>query len=286
MACRLLIVTNYVTIDDMNTTATTGPVPAPRLADWALARGRAALTTADAARLLGVPPDQVRVRLRAPMARGEWVAPARGLWVPVPSQHRGLGSYPAIDYVGAWMGHLGASYYVGWLSAAAIHGAAHHAPQTFQVACSQHVADRQVGRARVEFHARANVARIPVAPRRVAAGDVPVSSREATALDVAAEPVWAAGIDNAANVIVELADGGGLDAALVASLAGLYPAAALRRVGWILANHTDAGGLDPLLRAAAGGGPTASLLSPGGTRRGPVDKDWNLRLNAGLEVDV
>jgi predicted transcriptional regulator of viral defense system len=206
--------------------------------------------------------------------------------VPVPSQHRGLGSYPAIEYIGAWMAHLGASYYVGWLSAAAIHGAAHHAPQVFQVACSKHVENRLLGRASVEFHTRADIARVPTQPRRVAAGDVPVSSREATALDVVAEPAWAAGIDNAANVIAELAEGGGLDAELLASLADLYPAAALRRVGWILANHTDTENLDELLHAAAEGRATPSLLSPTGPRRGPVDKAWNLRLNADLEVDV
>jgi predicted transcriptional regulator of viral defense system len=220
------------------------------------------------------------------MLRGEWVAPARGLWVPVPSQHRGLGSYPAIEYIDAWMTYLGASYHVGWLSAAALHGAAHQAPQVFQVACSKTVKDRQIGRARTEFHARANVSRILVTQRRVAAGDVPVSSREATALDVAAEPAWAAGIDNAANVIVELADGGGLDATLLAETASLYPVAAARRVGWILANNTDTKNLGKLRRATTTGAHTPSLLSPSGPRRGPVDKDWNLRLNADLGVDV
>jgi predicted transcriptional regulator of viral defense system len=255
------------------------------LADWASARGRAALTTAHAARLLGVPPNQVRVRLRAPMARGEWITPARGLWVPVPSQHRGLGSYPAIEYIGAWMAHLGASYYVGWLSAAQIHGAAHHAPQTFQVACSKHAQGRRIGRARIEFHTRAGLARIPVVGRRVAAGHVPVSSREATALDVAAEPTLAGGIGNAANVIVELAADDGVDAARLAAIAELYAAAAVRRVGWILANHTATKGLDKL-RAAAGRGTAASLLSPGGPRQGPVDRDWSLRINTGLELDV
>jgi predicted transcriptional regulator of viral defense system len=270
----------------MTTTPGVETVTAPRLADWALSRGRAALTTADAAGLLGVPRDQVRVRLRAPMLRGEWVAPARGLWVPVPSQHRGLGSYPTIEYIGAWMAHLGASYYVGLLSAAAIHGASHHAPQVFQVACSNTVKDRQIGRARIEFHTRATVARIPVTHHRVAAGDVPVSTREATALDVVAEPAWAGGIGNAANVIVELADGGGLDATLLAETASLYPAAAARRVGWILASHTCAKSLGKLRSATTTGADTPSLLSPGGPRRGPVDKDWNLRLNTDLEVDV
>jgi predicted transcriptional regulator of viral defense system len=166
------------------------------------------------------------------------------------------------------------------LSAAQIHGAAHHAPQTFQVACSKHVKDRRIGRARVEFHTCGDVSRIPVAPRRVAAGDVPVSSREATALVMAAEPAWAAGIGNVANVIAELAEDDGLDSERLAAIVGLYTAAALRRVGWILANHTNISGLGTLRRAVTDSGPTASLLSPGGPRQRPVGKDWNLRINA------
>jgi predicted transcriptional regulator of viral defense system len=259
---------------------------APHLADWALSHGWDALTTSEVAELLGVPAGQVRVRLRAPSRRGEWISPAKGLWVPVPSQHRGQGGPPAIEYIAAWMRHLEARYYVGWLSAAAIHGAAHHAPQVFQVACSKTVADRRIGRSRVEFYRRSFVTLVPVVPRRVAAGDVPVSSRETTALDVTAEPDRAAGIDNAANVIIELAENDGLDIARLAETSRLYPAAAARRVGWILAQHSDVTDLDRLRAVATDRSPTPSLLSPHHPRRGRIDPNWNICLNTDLEPDV
>lgn len=52
------------------------------------------------------------------------------------------------------MRHLTVDYYVGWLTAAAVHGAEHQAPQTFHVATDRHVRDRTVGRTRFQFARR------------------------------------------------------------------------------------------------------------------------------------
>jgi predicted transcriptional regulator of viral defense system len=62
------------------------------------------------------------------------------------------------------MRHLDVPYYVGWLSAAAMHGAAHHAPQVFQVAVGRHVRDRTVGRTKFRFAIRDNVTAMPTGP--------------------------------------------------------------------------------------------------------------------------
>src|SRR5262249_50589946 len=140
------------TISDMNTIpVVVRPVDS---ADWMLARGRSSATTAEMAEILDVAPDLVRVRLHPYVRRGEWVSPARGLWIPVPPEYRLWGAPEGIEIVDRVMRHLGVQYYVGWLSAAALYGAAHHAPQVFQVAVSRHVADRQVGRTNFRFAAR------------------------------------------------------------------------------------------------------------------------------------
>jgi predicted transcriptional regulator of viral defense system len=58
---------------------------------------------------------------------------------------------------------------VALLSAAELHGAAHQAPQVFQVMVDRHVRDRGVGRARLRFFASTHVAQgTPTDPR---AGD-------------------------------------------------------------------------------------------------------------------
>ena len=116
------------------------------LADGLLAHGRSAVTTTEAAEILGVPRDQVRVRLNAGVHAGRLFSPSRGLWVAIPPKYRAWGAPPATEFLDQLMTHLGREYYVGWLSAAEIHGAAHQRPQTLQVAVDRPVQGRSFGR--------------------------------------------------------------------------------------------------------------------------------------------
>jgi predicted transcriptional regulator of viral defense system len=283
----LPIVTFYVTMGNMSLTVEPASrVRAPQAADWALAHGIGALTTVEAATLLGVPPDQVRRRLAVPAKRGEWVCPARGLWVPVEPRYRAAGGPPGVELIGDLARHLGVSYYVGWLSAAERYGAAHHAPQVFQVAVSRPVEDRRVGRARMQFHRRDRVGEAPTSALRTYSGDVPFSTPAVTALDVASDPRLAGGLDNAANIVIDLVGEAGLTAADVADAAQWFPVAAVRRVGWIMATHTDSGDLAPLLRAARAGEVPSSPLHPAYPGRGRVDQVWGLALNVEVDPDT
>ncbi|HLW45558.1 MAG TPA: hypothetical protein VKR78_05045, partial [Acidimicrobiales bacterium] len=59
--------------------------------DSLLARGQVALSTAEASKLLGVPADQVRVRMHPLLRTGRAFSPARGFWVAVPPEYRSWG---------------------------------------------------------------------------------------------------------------------------------------------------------------------------------------------------
>jgi predicted transcriptional regulator of viral defense system len=257
---------------------------AGRAADWALSRGIAAMTTAEVARLLDVPPTQVPQRLSAPRQRGEWVSPARGLWVPVAPEFRGWGGPPATEFVAALAAHLGVAYYVGWLAAAALHGASHQAPQQTQVAVNRLVRDRTVGRARLSFHQRSHLAELPTVDRVARSGAFRVSTPEVTALDLAADLTLAAGLDNAATAITDLAEASGLDDQHLARLVGHFSEAAARRVGWIVESHTSHR-LDALAAAIAAGSPHPVRLHPEAGLTGPLDRRWRLRLNTTVEVE-
>ena len=281
----LAIVTFYVTIGDVST-RTAPVVRGPQAADWALSHGIGAMTTSGAAGLLGVPSDQVRRRLAAPVGRGEWVTPARGLWVPVRPEHRAAGGPPGVELIDDLAAHLGFRYYVGWLSAAAQHGAAHHAPQMFQVATSTTVADRDVGRVRMRFYRRHRVLAVPTTPVRTYGGDVPHSTPAVTALDVATDLDLAGGLDNAADVVIELVAEAGLTPADVAAAARWFPTASARRVGWLIETFVGQSGLDPLRAVARTDETPPSLLHPAYPRRGPIDAGWALRLNAEARPDT
>ena len=263
-----------------------GAVRAPASADWLLSRGTSAMTVLELADLLDVPEDHVRRRLHAPASRGEWVQPVRGLWVPVPPEYRTWGAPPGIELIDAMMRHLGTRYYVGWLSAAAIHGASHQAPQVFQVAVDRMVRDRTVGRTRFRFVQRPSAMDLPTIERPTRSGTARVSTSEVTALDVATDPDLAGGIDNSATVIIELADDDAFDVATLASLAARFPAASGRRVGYMLEHLTDHDGLVPLHAAVADRSSSPSRLDPTRPAAGPVDERWNLYLNRDLEPEA
>lgn len=253
---------------------------APELADWALAHGRASLTSAEIVELLDVPEDQVRRRLHAPARRHEWVTPTRGLWVPVPPEYRSWGAPPGIEIVDAMMRHRKIDYYVGWLSAAALYGAGHQAPQVFQVAVNRQMRDRQIGRTRFVF-AQRDVGRIPTADHTTRSGSARVSSVAATMFDVADDVERAAGLDNVATVILELVEHESFDVADLAQLAPRFPAAAGRRVGRLLEHHgwSDDLDLEPLRLVVRDAVPSPSRLDPASPDRGFLDPTWMVRVN-------
>lgn len=256
-------------------------VRAPELANWALARGRASLTSAEIAEILDLPEDQVRRRLHAPAGRHEWVTPTRGLWVPVPPEYRTWGAPPGIEIVDAMMRHRGIGYYVGWLSAGALYGAGHQAPQVFQVAVDRQIRDRLIGRTRFVF-AQRDVARIPTIDHATRSGSARVSSVAATMLDLADDVERAAGIDNAATVILELAEHESFDVAELVRLTPSFPAAAGRRVGLLLERYGGyrAQDLEPLRQAVRNAVSSPSRLDPASPDRGDLDPDWMVRVNA------
>jgi predicted transcriptional regulator of viral defense system len=105
-----------------------------------------------------------------------------------------------------------------------------------------------------------------------------------TAFDVAADLASAGGLGNAATVVADLAGEAGLDDQTLASLAILYPDAAVRRVGWIVETHTDHR-LDALAARVVESSVNPSRLHPGRPLIGDLDERWRLRLNAEVEVE-
>jgi predicted transcriptional regulator of viral defense system len=62
----------------------------------------------------------------------------QGFYVIVPPEYASTGTLPETIYIDSLMKFLDKNYYVGLLSAAALHGAAHQQPTTFYVVCRQY----------------------------------------------------------------------------------------------------------------------------------------------------
>nr|WP_246400799.1 type IV toxin-antitoxin system AbiEi family antitoxin [Jiangella mangrovi] len=183
------------------------------------------------------------------------------------------------------MRHLDVDYYVGWLSAAELHGASHQAPQVFQVATGRHVRSRRIGRSRFTFLERDSVRDRPVVEQQTRSGTARVATPELTVLDIAADLDAAGGIDNAATVIAELADQSRLDVEALAQAAELFAATVGRRAGWFLDRFAPGVDLEPLREAVYARTTSPSLLDPTGPHEGGLDTRWRLRINREVEEE-
>lgn len=262
-----------------------GTVAAPELADWALSHGVSSLATEDVAHLLGVPANQVPQRMAPLRRRGRVFSPARGLWVPVAPEYGTWGAPDPMLYIDDMMGHLGLGYLVGWLTAAARHGASHQAPQVFQVATAKSLRDRAFGRSRLQFYTRAYASCAPCSQGELARSGARVATPGMTMLMLVADPVFCGGMGNVATAVVELSEEnpGYIDD--VVSCAALFADAAPRRLGWILDAFGD-GAPEGLRGYCAGLSSSPSFLSPTASRQGTLDDAWDVFVNEEVEPDL
>ena len=261
-------------------------IKAADVVSWLLSHGVSAATTEELAALLCIPKNHVRQRLAPLIKRYEMISPARGLWIPVPYEYRLWGAPEAVYYINQMMNHLKAEYYVGWLSAAEILGASHHAPQVFQVATSKAVENRDIGRSKLQFFERSNVGTLPIFRHTTQTGFVNVSTRAATMLSVAHDIGLASGSDNAANIIIELSETEEDIISEIVSCADLFPITALRRLGWILESFTDYNSLDLLSEISRKSDVKLSKLSMNNAYSNRLNKRWSLDINERIEPDV
>jgi predicted transcriptional regulator of viral defense system len=134
------------------------------------------------------------------------VAPCRGFFVIVPPEYRAAGSPPGSWFIDDLMKHLRRPYYVGLLSAAALHGAGHQQPQEFQVVTDRPLRRIEVGRVRIRFIVKRRVRAASVNEVKTETGIMRVSTPETTALDLACYVQQAGGLGNVATVLGELAE--------------------------------------------------------------------------------
>jgi hypothetical protein len=103
-------------------------------------------------------------------------SPRRGFFVIVPVEYRSAGCPPATWFIADLMRFLGPPYYVGILSAAALHGAAHQQPMSFQVVTDRPTRPARAGRVRIEFHMSSVLAGTPVVDVQTETGSMRVAT--------------------------------------------------------------------------------------------------------------
>ena len=250
------------------------------------ANGRYHFTTAEIRTALGASEAATRLSLSR-LARKRLIAsPARGFYVILPPEYKRLGCLPADQFIPALMAHLKRPYYAALLSAAQYHGAAHHRPQTFQVALAGNRRPISCGAVGVSFIARKLLAEVLVQSFNTPRGTIRVSSVEATAVDLIGYENRIGGLDQAATVLAELAER--IDPDLLAAAARTAPIPWAQRLGYLLELVDAADKALPLKAHVRRCARDTALLLPAGPddNQAPRNDDWRLRINAAIEVEA
>lgn len=259
------------------------PIHPRELVDYMLANGRYDFTIEDASELLDADYQATAAALSRLRRRRQIFSPAKGLYIAVPPDYRSWGALPGEWFIDPMMRHLGRPYYIALLTAAAMHGASHQAPQVFQVVTDRQVERRSVGRVRLRFYISEQVDRDPVQRLSVPTGYAVIGTKETTVVDLITRPRVAGGLSNVATVLREIGELSGSHLARVASRRGR---SAARRVGWLVEHFGVVDDLEALRQAARLDLGEPALLDPSGPRRGRADRDWAVRLNRTLAPDV
>ncbi len=198
-----------------------------------LKRGRYSFTLPEAGEKLGKQGPALNLALQR-LKKAGWIAPvSRGFYVALDVQHQAGGMLDPAWFVDDWARHMRMAYYVGGLSAAERHGAAHQRPMQFQVFGDRQVRDvRQPELHMATFYKR-NLAVTPTITLKSPAGYFLVSTPEATAGDLVTYHRCCPSLDHAATVLVELAEV--MDPRRLADLPSQgFSLPALQRLGWLL----------------------------------------------------
>jgi len=260
------------------------PSRVEQIIDDLQAQGHYWFTREELARKLGKWDTATRDALRR-LARQQRIArPRIGFYVIVPLEYRSAGAPPASWFIEPFMDHLRQAYYVGLLSAAELHGAAHHRPQEFQVVTDRPTRPIQVGRVRIRFVVNSRIHDVPVLEVKTATGTMLVSTPEATALDLVRYPHASGGYDNVATVLSELAEV--MDPVRLASASERFPSVVARRAGFLL-EQVGAGQTAGCLASRFEGAELdPQPLQPGASKRGARhDRRWGLYLNSLVEAE-
>lgn len=170
------------------------------------AKGRYAFNRAELQQTFQKSDAAIKLALHRLQQKGRIVTPRRGFYVVVPEEYKHTGAPPPAWFIDALMRDWRSDYYVGLLSAAEIHGAAHQRPQEFQVVCDKAHRSIEISRYRIRFFKKWNVRDVPVMDHKTPTGFMKVSTPEATALDLVRYYEDVGYYGNVVTVLSELAD--------------------------------------------------------------------------------
>lgn len=250
-------------------------------------RGLYGFERSKVAAALPVSPAAVSKALKRLAEKGRVKRIRKGFHTIVPVEYANHGMPPYDWYLDDLMRTLDLPYYIGLLSAAGLHGAAHQQVQQLQIVVSRQERPLDVPGLSIRFFRKQDFTRTPLQPRKGHSGMLPVSTPEATALDLVRYSRHIGGLDAVLTVLSELAES--MDPGKLAAASTLEAETAhVQRLGWLL-DHLGQTSLADALHAAL---PTTkplarAALDPSIPRIGPITGNrWRILENTQPVADL
>ena len=264
---------------------TPASIPAGRFVENLLGQGRYTFTRQEAERRLRRSRAATYMALHRLVKAGWLVMPRSGFYVIVDPQHRAAGTLPPEWFIHELMKHMGRPYYVGLLSAAQLHGAAHHRPQEFQVVIPERaVRPVRAGNVLIRFHGKGPFDSSQVQDVKTPTGLMKAATPETTAWDMVRYFKAAGGLENVVTVLSELA--GKLDAKRLRGIVKRHEEVIVaQRLGYLLdrvGRRNLAKGLANWIRDA----PLRPLQPSAPVDNAIESRKWHLLVNAELEPEA
>lgn len=210
----------------------------------------------------------------------------RGFYVIVPVQYRLKGIVPPSYFIDDLMRHLGKPYYVGLLSAAAMHGAGHQRAMQTQVMTVNPRLNVSRKDTLIDWNYRTEMPEELVVTKNGEMGVLRYSSPELTMVDIVQYAEHVGGYQRAATVLAELVDA--MDIGKMSAVVPYTTVATMMRLGYILemvlGEQKKADVLYAMMKSRMG--KKSWLLNPKVERKeNAASNRWHVNGNVEIEID-
>jgi predicted transcriptional regulator of viral defense system len=197
-------------------------------------QGRLSFTFEEAKKYLNLGNGALKASLGRLTGKGAVRSVRRGFYTIIPPEYRSKGNLPAEQYVDHLMQYIGKPYYIGLLSAAALHGASHQKPQKFYI-ITQKPPRRAIrsNNISIQFHVRSKFPVDGIIQGKTNTGYFKYSNKELTALDLIFYDKAIGGIVRAASIISDLFEEE-QNLHITDDLANSFPISCVQRLGYLL----------------------------------------------------
>lgn len=260
------------------------------ISDWIHSReirGKATFSIVDVKDAFAERPSKsINTELSRQVSRGRVQSVYRGFYVIVPVQYQLKGVIPPVYYVDDLMDYVGKPYYVGLLSAAALHGATHQRVMKTQVMTVVPRIKASGKNSLLDWNYRQEIPEAFVMKKNAEIGTLRYSGPELTAVDLVQFASHVGGYQRVATVLAELMDS--VDMGKVDELLPFTTVATVQRLGYllecVLSRQDQADALFQVLKMQ--GSWNSILLSNDQARREEVPANrWHVNGNIDIEVD-